>query len=703
MSFMKAGRVRHLNTVLLSLVLALLFSFGASAGEERSSGSVTMRLPAQGSGVELTAYQVATFDGGYFTFADAFAGSGLENMDLNDSEQVERTIEILETLMTGRNGAAGTSGTADASGTVSIPNLQPGLYLIRQTGGEDRLLVQSALVPLPYAASDGSGWIYDVTLSPKNSFAGGAAILNKVDDEGKPVGGVQFVLQEKARDGVPAADAETGVDAEGSYFWREFKANLVTDENGQIVITGLPVGTYRFIETGAPEGLIFTGEPYEFSITRAGEAAQINGRYARSSGEVVELEIVNRQTRLEVDKLDENGNLLAGATLVLKDALGNAIHNENGEPEYIFTTEGVTFLLKRVAPGSYLLSEVQAPEGYQIAEDVPFVITGDELTPVKVTMTDKKIPKKTNRSLTVTKHLMLTELEDDLLASDVTFYVALFSDQERTHRVSDVKAVVFQNSAVNSVTFENLGEGTYYVGETYADGVALTSGMIGDVVFTPEYGKNAEFTFEGKSGQDGQQGEAEVRNVFMEIPEGFYLSGEIEITKKVVKDGKKYKSKDTFYARVFSDADLTEPASDVVTLAMDGKSEAKVTVYDLSIGESLDSSATYYLAETDKKGVPLDPSAGKFAITIDHDTLVLDAQNSNQKTVITNELLSEDEKAEKNPESDSDSDSDAEVSSGTPTPKTGDDTNIMLYLILMALSAGVCAACAGLYLRRRRR
>lgn len=699
---MRVGRGRQLNMVLLSLALALLLSFGVSAGEERGSGSVTVQLPAQGNGVELTAYQVASFDGGYFTFADAFAGSGLENMDLNDSAQVEQTIATLEAVIA--NGRiAGTAGTADASGSAVLSNLPLGLYLIRQTGGQDRLLVQPVLVPLPYAASDGSGWIYDVVLSPKNSFPGGAAILNKVDDEGDVVGGVQFALQEKVYSNTPAAGAETGSDANGAYYWREFKANLVTDENGQIVITGLPVGTYRFIETDAPEGLIFTDEPYEFTISRAGETAQINGRYARSSGEVVELTVENRQTRLEVDKLDENGELLAGATLVIKDALGNAIHDENGESKYMFTTQGVTFALKRIAPGSYLLSEVQAPEGYQIAEDVAFEITGDELEPVKVTMTDKKIPKRNQNSLTVTKHLMLTGLEDDLLAQDVSFYVALFSDAERTHRVSDVKEIKFHNSAVNSVTFENLGAGTYYAGETNAEGVALNSGLIDDVIFAPEYNSEAEFTFEGRSGE----GATEIRNMFMDIPTGYYVSGQLTVTKKVLLGGEPHKSDDTFYARVFKNAELTEPLNEyVIEIPMGGEDEASVTVYDLPIGETIDSSATYYVAETDEKGNPIDPdSVTEYTISVDHSEFTLNAQNSHQQVTITNDFVpeSEETEAKRGPGREEETEPFVSVSGGTKTPKTGDDTDLRRYLILMALSAGVCAGCAGLYARRRRK
>lgn len=700
---MRIGKGGYLNIVLASLALALLFSFGAFAGEEPDSGSLKVQLPEYAEGVELTAYQVATFDGGYFTYLDDFAGDGLEDMDLNDSEQVEQTIGTLETLMVKQRSSEGISAKADASGLVEISRLPLGLYLLRQTAGEEQLAVQSALVPLPYAASDGSGWIYEVNLSLKYSFPGGAAILNKVDDEGSAVGGVQFVLQEKVYSDAPVDGVETETDERGTYYWREFKANLVSDENGQIVITGLPVGTYRFIETAAPDGLLFTGEPYEFSVTRAGQTAQIAGRYARSSGEVAELTVENKQTRVEVEKFDENGNPLSGATLVVKDAQGSVLSDEDGMPKFGFITNGTPHMLKRLAPGDYFLSEVYAPDGYEIAADVPFKVTGEEDEPVQVTMTDHKLPPQNHNSLTVTKHLVLSGYDDDLIAPDITFYVALFSDPDRTHRVSDVKAIQLHNSAVNSVTFDNLGAGTYYVGETDTGGEALLSGKVGEVVFLPDYSGNAQFTFEGLNGT----GTAEIKNVFYDIPDNYYLSGELTITKQVLLGGEPTVSNDTFYARVFYDEALTRPVGDVVALEMGGTGQTSVTVTNLSIGATLDSSATYYVAETDAAGNPLDPnSVTEFAISIDRSEIVMNSQNANQEVVITNDFITEETEVEESYEESGGKkkhkEPETEVGSTTTTPKTGDDTDYLRYLILMALSAGVCAM-ALTYRRKRKR
>ena len=41
---MRIGKGRHLNIVLASLALALLFSLGAFAGEEPDSGSIELQL-----------------------------------------------------------------------------------------------------------------------------------------------------------------------------------------------------------------------------------------------------------------------------------------------------------------------------------------------------------------------------------------------------------------------------------------------------------------------------------------------------------------------------------------------------------------------------------------------------------------------------------------------------------------------------------
>ena len=484
-------------------------------------------------------------------------------------------------------------------------------------------------------------------------------------------------------------DAETGAGIPGAVL------RIVDKSNGAVVeewtSDGKPHevlgklsknGSYALEEVSAPDGYLPTG-PIDFTMNEKGEIVV--------DGQTTDI-VVMKDTKNTVSllKLDEAGQPLPGAHLVIEDATGTAVDN--------WVSDGTPHVTRGLARGHYVMSEVEAPAGYHVSEDVPFEITGNETQPVEVQMTDTKIPERDNNKLTVMKHLQLDGITCDIGIHDAVFYVALFDDEAKTHRVSDVKALTFKDSAISTAEFENLGKGTYYLGETDENGVLKESEVVNDrVIYYAQYGENAKVEFEGRKGE----ATADLTNVYVEVPEqGFYLSGRLTITKKVLLNGTEATSEDTFYARVFSDAALTSPNSDVVALAMNGGSTASVTVYDLPIGETLESSATYYVAETDKNGTPLDPDAvTEYRISIDKSEIVLNAENSNQEVTITNDFIEEEDETET--ETDLPDEPGATPNSGTSAPKTGDETNLLLYLFYMMLSAGLFAASAGEKRRRK--
>ncbi len=486
-------------------------------------------------------------------------------------------------------------------------------------------------------------------------------------------------------------DAETGAGIPGAVL------RIVDKSNGAVVeewtSDGKPHevlgklsknGSYALEEVSAPDGYMPTG-PADFTMNEKGEIVV--------GGQITDT-VVMKDTKNTISllKLDEAGQPLPGAHLVIEDATGTAVDN--------WVSDGTPHVTRGLARGHYVMSEVEAPAGYHVSEDVPFEITGNETQPVEVQMTDTKIPERDNNKLTVMKHLQLDGITCDIGIHDAVFYVALFDDEAKTHRVSDVKALTFKDSAISTAEFENLGKGTYYLGETDENGVLKESEVVNDrVIYYAQYGENAKVEFEGRKGE----ATSELTNVYVEVPEeGFYLSGRLTITKKVLLNGTEATSEDTFYARVFSDAALTSPNSDVVALAMNGGSTASVTVYDLPIGETLESSATYYVAETDKNGTPLDPDAvTEYRISIDKSGIVLNAENSNQEVTITNDFIEEEDETET--ETDLPDEPGTAPGSGTSASKTGDETNLLLYLFYMMLSAGLFAAAAGEKRRRRNR
>lgn len=89
--------------------------------------------------------------------------------------------------------------------------------------------------------------------------------------------------------------------------------------------------------------------------------------------EIVEDEIKIQHTKVLISKVNEKGELIVGATLQVIDS--------NGEVVYEWISDGTVHEIV-LGAGKYILHEVSAPEGYQIAEDQEFeveVIIEDEI------------------------------------------------------------------------------------------------------------------------------------------------------------------------------------------------------------------------------------------------------------------------------------------------------------------------------------
>lgn len=703
-----------------------------------SSGSIEMIFPADAAGVGMTLYPVAVYtEDQSFQYQGVFEGCEIRIMDLESAEQMQQAAEQLAALAK-EKGAEGVKKTIGGDGVLRYTELVPAYYLLVQSDSEDRIDVQKTLVPLPYTAEDGA-LTYDAVVAPKYSVPEGAVILHKVDDDKNAVGQVHFKLQRKvyvSDGGELPSGAETGQDGDGRFFWEDYKDDLVTDEYGQIALKNLPLGIYRFLELKTLEGFILNEAPGYFSVDESGEIKELGGIYEASSGQVEEVTIVNTQTSLVVNKVDEAGKAVSGAKLVLKDADGNVILGDDGTAKYVFITADEAYEIKRLAAGEYYLSEIVSPEGYRVAADVKLTVSDEADAVNTVTMVDETVTE-TNVSLKVTKRLV----DSSGLALDAEeqdFYVALFEDEERTSRISDVMTLHFSKSGSTSVTFDNLEKGkTYYVGETDEYGVLLVSASLDDAVYAPEYPDGYEVKITAAS----QQKEMTFENVFYDLPHNFYYGGELTVTKKVLKDGSPYDSENVFYAAVFHDAACTDRYSDVLELSMEGGSETSVTI-PVYIGEDADGSVKYYVAETDEDGNVLDPDSGlEFTISVDKAEIEMTPQNSSAEVVITNEFSEEetepdtegptepDTEAPTEPDTEGPTEPDTEAptetdqsespggpdnpkkpdtpekpgGSGSSTVRTGDNTPLTLYLVLLVISAAVVCGVIVVVVKKKRK
>lgn len=151
----------------------------------------------------------------------------------------------------------------DNNGVATFDSLALGFYVVVETTQPDKVTepIKPFIVSVPMTTKDGDNWLYDVNVYPKNSTAYGSVKLVKKGNGTHPLEGVTFVLQKSINNvwtDVTKSE-ETGT-----------ALNLTTNESGEIAVSGLSQGSYRFIETAIDSklpGYILDGaKTYEFSV-----------------------------------------------------------------------------------------------------------------------------------------------------------------------------------------------------------------------------------------------------------------------------------------------------------------------------------------------------------------------------------------------------------------------------------------------------
>lgn len=143
----------------------------------------------------------------------------------------------------------------------------------------------------------------------------------------------------------------------------------------------LPEGTYTLHEEIAPEGYLLATD-IEFSVA-SGQVAQT-------------VEMTDDYTKVDIDKQDAGtGESLTGAKLSLYKL------DEDGERAqtalYEWESDGSPLRFERLEPGDYVLTETEAPAGYELAADIEFSVeaTGEVQS---IVMYDEALPEEPGES-----------------------------------------------------------------------------------------------------------------------------------------------------------------------------------------------------------------------------------------------------------------------------------------------------------------
>lgn len=204
--------------------------------------------------------------------------------------------------------------------------------------------------------------------------------------------------------------------------------------------------SYILYETQTVEGYV-TAKPVEFKVT----AEKINQT------------VVMIDKQVATSKVDiTNGEELEGAEIVVTDS-------ERNEIDKWTSTKDVHYINGLVEGQTYIMTEIIAPYGYEIANSIEFTVSADKETQT-VIMKDAPILS----SVLVNKVDSITG--ENIISKDFEF--TLYSDKKCKNELRTVNA----NTDDGTALFDDLRYGTYFIKETKAPQGYMLSDEVVEIV-----------------------------------------------------------------------------------------------------------------------------------------------------------------------------------------------------------------------------
>lgn len=255
------------------------------------------------------------------------------------------------------DGSTVTTVTTGANGEVLLENLDPGVYQVTETSAPAGYLLNNAAQLITLVSNRVGTLIFENSAKP-------SLTINKVDSiTGDPIKGAKFHITYASNNTFSGEIIDLG--------------DYYSDENGKIILTELKDGWYRIEETQPADGYALKDPSIQEVYIKGGESKSVTFENVPLNG-------------LVIKKTDaDTGEVLQGAKFEIRYLSG--VSGTGGTTIGTYTTSANgTIVLNRLKAGTYVIEEVQAPDGYEITEAAKTVyITDNEQAVVSVEFADK--------------------------------------------------------------------------------------------------------------------------------------------------------------------------------------------------------------------------------------------------------------------------------------------------------------------------
>ncbi|WP_323686914.1 SpaA isopeptide-forming pilin-related protein [Listeria welshimeri] len=236
---------------------------------------------------------------------------------------------------------------SDTDGKIEVKDLTPGDYKFIETKAPTGYQLDAT--PLAFTITNNQSEALKVTKD--NTAKAGSVTLTKEDSATKAkLAGAEFELQNSSG--------------------TKLQENLVTDANGELEVSDLAPGDYKFVETKAPTGyqLDATAVAFTIEFNQSGATNVVKDNTAKTGSVVLTKEDSATKAKL------------AGAEFELQTATGTKVADK------LVTDADGKLEVKDLAPGDYQFVETKAPTGYELdATPVTFTVAFNQAVAATVT------------------------------------------------------------------------------------------------------------------------------------------------------------------------------------------------------------------------------------------------------------------------------------------------------------------------------